>query len=102
MTLKSLLQSVLPLILLSYFTYIYQHQQEAAALFLQGSSLEFNWYDKYNYREDLLYNTVASTNFGSEILFQTGINRINFDNVTNLTNNPQDSVYGQIDVTSEN
>jgi len=105
MTLKSLLQSVLPLILvLSCFTYIHQHQQEAAAaLFLQDSLLEFNWYDKYNYRKDLLYNnTVTYTNFDSETLLQTGINRINFNNVTNLTDNAQDSVYGQIDVASEN
>jgi hypothetical protein len=104
MTLKSLLQSVLSLVLvLSCFTYIHQHQQEAAALFLQDSLFEFNWYDKYNYYEDQLYNnTVTYTNFDSEILLQTGINRINFNNVTNLTDNAQDSVYGQIDAASEN
>jgi hypothetical protein len=30
------------------------------------------------------------------------VNIINFDNATNLTNNPNDSVYGQIEASSEN
>jgi hypothetical protein len=35
-------------------------------------------------------------------LLHSGVNIINFDNATNLTNNPNDSVYGQIEASSEN
>jgi hypothetical protein len=89
---------------LSCLTYIDQYK-EATAFFLQDSLLKYNWhkdYNNYNYYS-LYKNTVTSTNFDSKsLLFQTSINGINFDNVTNLSNNPQDSVYGQVTAASEN
>jgi hypothetical protein len=85
-----------------------QQLQQATALVLQDSLLEFNQNkDKNDYDEDenLVYtNIVTSTSSNSEspLLLQAGSNKINFDNVMNLTNNPRDSVYGQVDASSEN
>jgi hypothetical protein len=85
-----------------------QHLQQATALVLQDSLLEFNQNeDKNDYDgdENLVYtNIVTSTSSNSEppSLLQTSSNKINFDNVMNLTNNPHDSVYGQVDASSEN
>jgi len=90
-----------------YFSPIQQLQQ-ATALVLQDSLLEINQNeDKNDYDEDknLVYtNIVTSTSSNSESpsLLQTGSNKINFDNVMNLTNNLRDSVYGQVDASSEN
>ena len=86
-----------------------QPLQQATALVLQDSLLEFsqNKDKKNDYYEDenLVYtNIVTSTSSNSEspLLLQTGSNKINFDNVRNLTNNLHDSVYGQVDASSEN
>src|SRR5215207_4328770 len=86
-----------------------QPLQQATALVLQDSLLEFsqNKDKKNDYYEDenLVYtNIVTSTSSNSEspLLLQTGSNKINFDKVRNLTNNLHDSVYGQVDASSEN
>jgi hypothetical protein len=48
-------------------------------------------------------DTVASTPSYSELSsLQVNANAINFENATNLTNNPNDSVYGQIEASSKN
>jgi hypothetical protein len=48
-------------------------------------------------------NTIASTpSYSEPSLSQVNGNAINFENATNLTNNPNDSVYGQIEASSEN
>lgn len=85
-----------------------QLQQQATAFVLQDSSLEFNQNkDKKNYYdedENLVYTNIVTLHFSnseSQLLLQTGSNKINFDNVTNLTNNQHDSVYGQVDTPSE-
>ena len=72
-----------------------------------GLLLEFNQNkDKNDYDEDenLVYTnivTLTSSNSESPSLLQTSSNKINFDNVTNFTNNPHDSVYGQVDASSK-
>lgn len=82
--------------------------QEATALVLEDSFLVFNRNNDesgYDENENPAYtNIVSSTPSYSELsLLQTGADNmtINFENATNLTNNPSDSVYGQIDAASE-
>src|SRR5215204_1139514 len=85
-----------------------QHLQQAAAFVLHDSLLEVNQNEgknDYGEAENLPYtNLVTSTSPNSEspLLLQTDSNKVIFDNVTNLTNNPRDSVYGQVDASSEN
>jgi len=100
--------SISTLVFLCFSPIQQQLQQQATALVLQDLLLEFNHneYKKNDYdkHENLVYtNRVISSSSNSEspLLLQTGSNKINFDNVTNLTNNLHDSVYGQVDTSSE-
>src|SRR5215207_979846 len=115
MILKSILRLpsiMIIIVVISTLVFLYfspiQQLQQATAPVLQDSLLEINQNeDKNDYDEDknLVYtNIVTSTSSNSESpsLLQTGSNKINFDNVMNLTNNPRDSVYGQVDASSEN
>src|SRR5919106_5239238 len=98
------------LIFLCFSSIQQQLQQQATALVMQDSLLEFNQNgDKkndYNEDENLVYtNVVTSISSNSKsplLLLQTGSHKIDFDDVTNLTNNLHDSVYGQVDTSSEN
>src|SRR5215207_6521516 len=114
MILKSILRLTSIMIIIVVCTLVFlcfssiQQLQQATALVLQDSLLEFNQNeDKNDYDEDvnLVYTNIVtspSSNSESPLLLQTGPNKINFDNVTNLTNNSHDSVYGQVDASSEN
>src|SRR5215211_3900800 len=111
-TMKIIIIVVVSTLVFLCFSLIQQQlQQQATALVLHDSLLEFNQNkDKkndYNEGENLVYTnivTLPSSNSKSPLLlFQTDSNKkINFDNITNLTNNLHDSVYGQVDTSSEN
>jgi len=81
--------------------------QQATGFILQKLLLEYNQYEgrnDYGYNEN---HTAAITSITSDsepslLSLQTGSNTINFGNVTNLTDNQHDSVYGQVDASSEN
>jgi hypothetical protein len=100
------------IIVFSIPSHIQQLQAVTALVLLD--SLIFNRdssksrYDDYKSNannEDLGYmNTAASApSYSQQLLIQGGVdvNAINFENATNLTNNPNDSVYGQIEASSE-
>jgi len=83
------------LVLVLFYTFVYQHGLEEAV----GQSLYDSLF-RYNNNNDgelLSKNTVSSASLNAESSQPPSSTiQINFRNVTNLTDNSQDSVYGQI------
>jgi hypothetical protein len=88
------------LVLVLSYAFVYQHGREEAI----GQSLyDFLFRFNNNDGELLSKNTVTLASLNAESSQPpSSTNQINFRNVTNLTDNPQDSVYGQIATVSGN
>jgi hypothetical protein len=89
------------LVLVLFYTFVYQHGLEEAV----GQSLYDSLF-RYNNNNDgelLSKNTVSYASLNAESSQPPSSTiQINFRNVTNLTDNSQDSVYGQIATVSGN